>query len=120
MDELQAEVKTGKMKGVGYGVRRKWSRPQDEHKGERKAMLHVFGEIVKENRLVKVMSKPLEASLHGAASWQTGWKERKLLLQMAYIEKYDVIGSKMESYSTKARFLSEVCIECCSRLPPNP
>ena len=67
MDELLAEVKTGEIEGissdgagVGYGVRRKWSRPQDKHKGEREAMLHVFGETAKENRLVKVMSKPLE------------------------------------------------------------
>ena len=36
--KLLAEVKTGKIKGissdgagVGYGVRRKWSRPQDKH-----------------------------------------------------------------------------------------
>ena len=78
MDELLAEVKTGKIKGissdgagVGCGVRRKLSRPQDEHKGEREAMLHVFGEIAEESRLVKVMSKPLEGEqvstlpLHG-------------------------------------------------------
>ena len=45
---------------MGYGTRRKWSRPQDKHKGEREAILHVFGEIAKEDRLVKVMSKPLE------------------------------------------------------------
>ena len=67
MDELLAEEKTGNVKGissdgagVGYGVRRKWSRPQDKHKGERESMLHVFGEIAKANRLVKVTSKPLE------------------------------------------------------------
>ena len=46
--------------GVGYGVRGKWSRPQDKHTGEREAMLHVFGEIAQENRLGKEMSKPLE------------------------------------------------------------
>ena len=63
MDELLTEVKTGETKGtssdaagVRYGVWRKWSRPQDKHKGEREAMLHVFGEIAKENRLVKVMT----------------------------------------------------------------
>ena len=85
MDELLAEVKTGKIKGtssdgagVGYGVRRKWSRPQDKHKGEREAMLHVFGEIAKENRLVKVMSKPLEGEqvstvpLHGKPDEKRG------------------------------------------------
>ena len=81
MDELLAEVKTGKIigissdgAGVGYGVRRKWSRPQDKCKGERKAMVHVFGEIAKENRLVKVMSKPLEGEQVStvAASCQTG------------------------------------------------
>ena len=67
MDALLVEVKTVKIKGissdgagVGYGERRNWSRPQDKHKGEREAMLHVFGEIAKENRLVKVISKPLE------------------------------------------------------------
>ena len=70
-------LKTGKIKGissdgagVGYGVRRKWSRPQDKPKGEREAMLHVFGEIAKENRLVKATGG--RASLHVAASWQTG------------------------------------------------
>ena len=36
------------------------SGPQDKHKGEREAMLRVFGEMAKENRLVKVMSKSLE------------------------------------------------------------
>ena len=58
MDELLAEVRAGKIKGissngagVGYGVRRKWSRPQDKHEGEREAILHGFGEISKENRL---------------------------------------------------------------------
>ena len=84
-DELLAEVKTGKIKGissngagVGYGVQRKWSRPQDKHKGERVAMLHVFGEIAKENRLVKVMSKPLEGEqvstvpLHGTLDEKRG------------------------------------------------
>ena len=67
MDELLAEVKTGKLKGissdvaaVGYGVQRKWSRPRDKHKGEREAMLQVFGEIATENRFVKVISKPLQ------------------------------------------------------------
>ena len=67
MDELLAEVKTGKIKGissdgagVGYGVRRKWSRPQDKQKGEREAMLRVFGEIANESHFVKVVSKPLE------------------------------------------------------------
>ena len=41
MDELLTEMKTGKIKGissdgaeVGYGVRRKWIRPQDKHKGK--------------------------------------------------------------------------------------
>ena len=67
MNELLAEVKTRKRKGissdgagVGNGVWRKWSRPQDKHKGEHEAMLNVFGEIAKENRLVQEMSKPLE------------------------------------------------------------
>ena len=85
MVELLAEVKTGKIKGisrdgagVGYGVRRKLSRPQDKHKGEREAILHVFGKISKENRLVKVMSKPLEGKqvsmvpLHGKPDEKRG------------------------------------------------
>ena len=127
-DELLAEVKTGNIKeissdgaGVGYGVRRKWSRAQDKHEGEREAMLCVFGELAKENRLVKVMSKPLEGDqvstvlLHGKpdekrenyfSGWLT-WRE------------CDVIGSKMGSDPTKARLLSEICIECCSGFPPN-
>ena len=78
-------MKTGKIKGfssdgagVGYGVQRKWSRPQDKHKGEREAMLHVFGEISKENRLVKVTSKPLKGEqvstvpLHGKPDEKRG------------------------------------------------
>ena len=85
MDELLAEVKTGKIKGISsdgagleYGVRRKWSRPQDKHKGEREAMLHVFGKIAKKNRLVKVMSKPQEGEqvftvpLHGKPDEKRG------------------------------------------------
>ena len=85
MDELLAEVKTGKIKGissdgagVGYGVQRKWSRPQDKHKGDREVMLHVFGEIAQENRLVKVTSKPLEGEqvstvpLHGKPDEKRG------------------------------------------------
>ena len=44
-------------------------------------------------------------------------KERELLLRMADMEEYGVLGSKMESDSTNARFISEICIECCSRLP---
>ena len=85
MDELLAEVKTGKIKGtssdragVGYGVRRKWRRPQDKAKGEREAMLHVLGEIAKENCLVNVMSKPLEGEqvstvlLHGKPDEKRG------------------------------------------------
>ena len=45
---------------------------------EREAMLHVFGEIAKENRLVKVMSKPLEGEqmsmvpLHGKPDEKRG------------------------------------------------
>ena len=64
--------------GVGYGVWRKWSRPQDKHEGEREAMLHVFGEIAKENCLVKVMSKPLAGEqvstvvLHGKPDEKRG------------------------------------------------
>ena len=61
-------------------MRRKWSRPQDEHKGdhEPEAMLHVFGEKAKENRLVKVMSKPPEGEqvstvpLHGKPDEKRG------------------------------------------------
>ena len=86
-------------------------------------MLRAFGEIAKENCLVKVMSKPLEGDqvsmvpLHGKLD---GEKARVSLLWMADMEECDVIGSKMESNSTKARPRSEICIECCSRLPPNP
>ena len=53
------------------GCGEKWSRPQDKHKGEREAILRVFGEIAKESRVVKVTSKPLEGDqvstvpLHG-------------------------------------------------------
>ena len=129
MVKLLAEVKSGKIKrissdgaGVRDGAQRKCSRPQDKHKGEREAMLRVFGEIAKENRPVKVMSKPLEGEqvstvlLHG----KPDEKERELLLRMADMEECDVIGSKTESDSTKARLLSATCVECCSRLPPNP
>ena len=63
----KAELKTGKRKGissdgagVGYGVQQKWSRPHDNHKDEREAMVRVLREIVQENRLVNVMSKPLK------------------------------------------------------------
>ena len=64
--------------GLGYGVQRKWSQPQDKHKGEREAILRVFGEIAKANRLVKVMSKPLEGDqvstvpLHGTPDEKRG------------------------------------------------
>ena len=129
MVELLAEVKTGKIKGtssdgagVGYGVRRKWSRLHDKHKGEREAMPHVFGEIATENCLVKAISKPLEGDqvttvpLHGKPDEKRG----NYLLWMAAMEECGVIGSKMQSDSTKARFISEICVECCSRLPPNP
>ena len=84
-------------------------------------MLHVFGEIAKENRLVKVMSKPLEGEqvftvpLHGKPDEK---RENYFCGWLADMEECGVIGSKMDS--TKARFISEICIECCSRLPPNP
>ena len=51
MDELLAEAKTGKIKGissdgagVGYGVQQKLSRSQDKHKGARGNATCVWGD----------------------------------------------------------------------------
>ena len=108
MGEVLVEVKTGKIQGlssdgtgVGYGVRRKWNRPQDKHKGEREAMLCVFGEIAKENRLVKMMSKPLEGDqvsmvpLHGEPEEKIGNSFWSLLHILCLCQK----ASKEESQS---------------------
>jgi hypothetical protein len=70
MEKLRAEVKTGKIvgapsEGAGIGFRgRRRCRPKalDKHKAEREEMLRVFSEIIEQERLVKIMSKPLVAS----------------------------------------------------------
>ena len=118
MDELPAEVKTGKIKGisrdgagVGYGVRRKWSRPRDKYKGEREAMLHVFGEIAKRNRLVKVMSNPLEGEqvstvpLHGKPDEKRGnyfcaWLTWRNVVSLDL--RWNRILQKQDSYALNA------------------
>ena len=97
MDELLAKVETGKIKGiysdgagVRYGVRRKWSRSQDKHKGEREAMLTcVWGDSEGESSCTSVeQATGGGSSLHGAAPWQARWKERALLLWMADMEEW--------------------------------
>ena len=57
---------------------------QDKHKGEREAMLIVFGEIAKENRLVKVMSKPLEGEQVSTVPLDLRWN-RILQKQDSYL-----------------------------------
>ena len=65
---MRAEVKMGKIAGqssegagIGFGRRRRL-RPLDSRKAERQEILRVFKEIAEEERLVKIMSKPLIAS----------------------------------------------------------
>lgn len=68
LEKLRAEVKMGKIAGqssegagIGFGRRRRL-RPLDSRKAERQEILRVFKEIAEEERLVKIMSKPLIAS----------------------------------------------------------
>ena len=68
LENLQAEAKIRQVMGratdgagIGFGYQLR-GRPCDGPKAEREAMLRVFKEIYEEERLVKVMSKPLEDS----------------------------------------------------------
>ena len=68
LENLQAEAKIRQVMGratdgagIGFGYQLR-GRPCDGPKAEREAMLRVFKDIYEEERLVKVMSKPLEDS----------------------------------------------------------
>ena len=108
LEKLQAEAKTRQVMGratdgagIGFGYQQR-CRPCDGPKAEREEMLRVFKEIYEEERLVKVMSKPLEdsdLSVHPEdkkGNYFCGWLKWKNAMMVDL--RWDQLLRKQDSY----------------------